>query len=53
MITQMKCVSCPYYLGIVKCANAPCEECIRSQMKDCENRHENSSAEKDRAEQKI
>jgi len=26
--TQEKCLSCPYYLGVVKCAVSPCQKCL-------------------------
>ena len=31
---ELKCLKCPYYLGIVKCVKSPCVECLLTQKKE-------------------
>ena len=31
---KVKCLKCPYYLGIMKCVKSPCKECLLSNRKN-------------------
>ena len=32
-IKQLKCIRCPYHLGLIKCVRDPCRECMESKRK--------------------